>query len=179
MKYCLAILFLLTGAFSFGKGTYQTPDDFIKESLGAEAVERKVFWLEAQDRDIIESILSHKFHKLRIRYWQKAAETVWILDEIGKEAPITMGIHVSNGAIKNVRILIYRESRGDEVRHAFFTRQFLDAILTEDHALDRKIDGITGATLSVRAVTKMSRVALWLDSEVARKALTETGITAK
>jgi hypothetical protein len=34
------------------------------------------------------------------------------------------------------------------------------------HELDRNIDGISGATLSVRALTRLARVALLLDAEV-------------
>jgi hypothetical protein len=62
--------------------------------------------------------------------------------------------------------LIFRESRGWEVRHAFFTDQFDQATLTRNTELDRTIDNISGATLSVRAVTKLSRIALLLDQAV-------------
>jgi hypothetical protein len=34
------------------------------------------------------------------------------LDEIGKELPITIGVAVESGAIHNVRVLEFRESRG-------------------------------------------------------------------
>jgi hypothetical protein len=64
-----------------------------------------------------------------------------------------------------LRVLIYRESRGWEVRHAFFTRQFDQAQL-ENGKLDRSIDGITGATLSVEALQRAARLALWLDQQL-------------
>ena len=91
---------------------------------------------------------------------------MWVLDEIGKELPITTGIIVNNGAIERVRVLVFRESRGWEVRHDFFTNQFKGAGMTKDGRLDRQIDGISGATLSVRAVEKLARVALLLDPRV-------------
>jgi hypothetical protein len=88
------------------------------------------------------------------------------MEEIGKESPITVGIHIKQQAIVKTKVLVYRESRGDEVRHDFFTDQFKMARLTSERQLDRHIDGITGATLSVRALTKLSRIALYLDSKL-------------
>ncbi len=99
---------------------------------------------------------------LRLRYWGRDGRTAWILDEIGKEEPITTGIVVNGRAIEEVKVLIFRESRGWEVRHPFFTDQFKGARLGHDDQLDRHIDGISGATLSVRALKRLARVALFL-----------------
>lgn len=145
---------------------YQTSDEFISQAFNAAIPKAKVYWLEDQDKQVIEQILAHKFNKMRLRYWQQADETVWIMEEIGKESPITVGIHIKQQAIVKTKVLVYRESRGDEVRHDFFTDQFKTARLTQDQQLDRHIDGITGATLSVRALTKLSRIALYLDSKL-------------
>lgn len=178
MKTLLLSLLLFT-PFALGKGTYQTPENFIKEALGDQAVSKKTLWLDAEKKAVIETIVAHKFSKLRVRYWQHENETAWILNEIGKESPITIGIHVRNHAIVKTKVLIYRESRGDEVRHDFFTNQFTAATLNDDLSLDRDIDGITGATLSVRALTKMSRLALWLDQQVNKNTLTASVAQAK
>jgi Na+-translocating ferredoxin:NAD+ oxidoreductase RnfG subunit len=75
-------------------------------------------------------------------------------------------VTVADGAIENVRVLEFRESRGWEVRYPFFTDQFVDARLEDDGRLDRRIDGITGATLSVAAVTRIARIALLLDGTI-------------
>lgn len=178
MKF-FTILLSLIAPLLFAKGTYQSPEAFIQSALGNNAISKKVFWLDDTDRNVIKKIVKHDFKKLRVRYWQRGLDTVWILDEIGKESPITIGVHVSQGAIKQTKVLVYRESRGDEVRHNFFTKQFVNAKLTSDNHLDRDIDGITGATLSVRAVTKMSQLALWLDNEVSQKTLTASATKAK
>lgn len=63
-------------------------------------------------------------------------------------------------------MLIYRESGGWEVRYPVFTDQFRQASLTENGKLDVTIDGMFGATLSVNALTRLARVALYLDSQV-------------
>jgi len=111
-------------------------------------------------------MLGHDYKGLRIRYWKQDERTAWVLDEIGKDKPITTGFVIKNGRIERVRVLIFRESRGWEIRHAFFTDQFDKATLNKDRQLDRTIDNISGATLSVRAVTKLARVALLLDQAV-------------
>jgi hypothetical protein len=59
-------------------------------------------------------------------------------------------------------VLIFRESRGWEVRHDFFTDQFKGVTLNDDRELDLPIDNISGATLSVRALTRLARLALYL-----------------
>ena len=58
--------------------------------------------------------------------------------------------------------MAFRESRGWEIRHDFFTAQYRGLGLAADGALSREVDGITGATLSVRAVNRAARLALWL-----------------
>lgn len=163
----LFILLFLTQTHSvYAVSIYQTSDEFISQAFNAPTPKAKVYWLQDEDKLVIEEILAHRFNKMRIRYWQQANETVWILEEIGKESPITVGIHIKQQAIVKTKVLIYRESRGDEVRHDFFTDQFKTAKLTNDQQLDRHIDGITGATLSVRALTKLSRIALYLDGKL-------------
>jgi hypothetical protein len=104
---------------------------------------------------------------MRIRYWAEGGRTAWIVEEIGKEKPITTGIVVNDGSIERVKVLIFRESRGWEVRHDFFTKQFHGATLNGHRELDRSIDGISGATMSVSAVTRLARMVLLLDRKVA------------
>ncbi len=75
---------------------------------------------------------------------------------------------INEGRLEIIKVLVFRESRGEEIRHPFFTDQFKDARLDHKGNLDRTIDGISGATLSVRAMKKLARLALYLDAE-ARK----------
>lgn len=169
-KYLSLFVFALAMVFSdvaqAASGVYQTPAAFISHSFVDATPEAKVIWLTKEDRAVVADILQHKFNRMRIRYWQVDYETVWILNEIGKEKPITMGVHVKNNQINHFKVLTYRESRGDEVRHEFYAQQFINATLTEDNGLSQNVDGITGATLSVRATKKVARLALWLNAKV-------------
>jgi len=143
-------------------GAYQQPEDFVREAFGGAPPEPSRLWIDAALKAQIRQVLERDLGVLRLRFWGKDHRTAWILDEIGKERPITTGIVVENGTIERITVLVFRESRGFEVRYPFFTDQFRGARLREGLELDREIDGISGATLSVRALTKLARLALLL-----------------
>jgi hypothetical protein len=147
---------------------YLPPEKFLAETFDGKVPKPEVLWIAGQTRDAVEKILGHRAATLRVRYWPNGTRTAWILEEIGKTEPITTGIVVDHGSIARIAVLIYRESRGWEVRYPFFTDQFKGARLADANALDRDIDGISGATLSVRALTRLARVALLLDAELRR-----------
>ena len=79
--------------------------------------------------------------------------------------PITIGVVIDQGKISSVKILAYRESRGGEVRYPAYMAQYQGATLTDKYKLDKSIDGITGATLSVWAVNKVAALALYYHSQ--------------
>lgn len=145
---------------------YMSQDAFLVEAFTASAPEASRLWLSKDQKAEIKKLLGHEYNGLRVRYWKRDQRTAWILEEVGKEQPITIGVSVVAGRIERVHVLAFRESRGWEVRHGFFTDQFKNAALLPSRELDRTIDGITGATLSVRAVKKVARLALYLDSLV-------------
>jgi hypothetical protein len=148
-------------------GRYIETDEYLTAVFPDAVPATSTLWVAGELRDDVERMLGHRFASLRVRYWFDGDRSAWILDEIGKELPITIGVSVENGAVENVRVLEFRESRGWEVRYPFFTDQFVDARLGSDERLDRRIDGITGATLSVRAVTRIARIALLMHEHVA------------
>jgi hypothetical protein len=137
---CLLVCNQFLGSPAYATGNYQKPSEFIQQVFSGNVP--------------------------KIKYWRKDARTAWILEEIGKERPITAGIVINDSRIESINVLTFRESRGWEVRYPFFTDQFSDATLKENNQLDRHIDGISGATLSVKAMTKMARLALVLHEEI-------------
>ena len=136
---------------------------FLAKVFDNQPLKPKVIWLDQEKRYVMESILQHRAPYIRVKYWQKGAKTVWILNEIGKEKPITVGVVIEQSKIKQLSVLAFRESRGWEVKHDFFTRQFNDATINDELQLNQSIDGISGATLSVRALTKIAKIALYLE----------------
>ncbi len=155
-------LMAMIPAAGYGRGVYQSSEAFIAEVFAGEKPQVDVLWLTDERQAQVTKILGHPYKARRIRYWGVPGKTAWVLEEIGKEEPITAGIVIHNGKISLVRILEYRESRGDEVRHGFFTDQFKGAGMKTVTDLDRHVDGISGATLSVNAVTRLASMALYL-----------------
>lgn len=143
---------------------YEKPSDFLIRNFG-EIPKTRVIELNRGQQAAISRMLGHDYESRRIRYWKSGNKTAWILNEIGKTEPITTGYVISAGRIIELQVLIYRESHGWEVSRPFFTRQFKGAVLKGER-VDREIDGIVGATLSVRALTKLSAVALYLAQQV-------------
>jgi hypothetical protein len=144
---------------------YLEPDAFIKRSFEGEP-EQKLLWLDKELKASIKKILNRDYSGLRVRYWQKDSRTAWILEEIGKVKPITAGFLVEEGTLLEMQVLIYRESHGQEVQYSFFTNQFKGLQLDDKQKLDKGIDGISGATLSVNALTRLSLLALFLSKQV-------------
>ncbi len=162
----LALFLLFCSSLIQAESVYLSPEDFLSQTFGENVPAAQAFWFTKAHREAATRILGHAPAGARLRYWQENGRSVWIMDEIGKEYPITFGVVVNQQAIEQVRVLIYRESRGWEIRSAAFARQFLQAHLAAEQKLDRQIDGITGATLSVRAMQNVTRLALYLDQQI-------------
>ena len=151
---------------------YVTRDRFLLAVFGDPLPQPRAIWLRGELRQDVESILGHRYPALRIRYWLTNGpstpfpRSAWILEEIGKELPITVGLVIKGDAIESVQVLAFRESRGAEVRYPAFTRQFEGLTLTGQQRLSNTIDGISGATLSVSALKRLSRLALYLHRQV-------------
>lgn len=143
---------------------YLKPEQFLTEIFGSNTPKPQVLWVTKDIAKQAEKILGHTHGQLRQRYWKDNTKSAWIFDEIGKEEPITAGFVVSDGKILQVRVLTYRESRGGEVRYPVFLKQYEGVALQADAYLNRNIDGISGATLSVNAMNRMARLALYFDA---------------
>ena len=148
------------------RGVYQQPQDFLSDTFEGSVPEAAVIWLTGGRKQVVTELLGHSYTSLRVRYWARDQRSAWVLEEIGKEQPITVGLVISQGQLERIKVLEFRESRGWEVRHSFFTDQFRNARLDKGRNLDRDIDGISGATLSVRAMKKLAALALYLDGEL-------------
>ena len=164
LSCALLLSYLLSAASApSAKGVYQSSEDFLREVFSGQIPSVQTMWITNDIGEGAQEILGHPLGVMREHYWEQQKRTAWILEEIGKERPITVGVVINEGRIEQMRVLIYRESRGDDVRQPFFLDQFKGALLRNDRELDRPIDGVSGATLSVRALTKLARLALFLD----------------
>jgi hypothetical protein len=145
--------------------TYETQAEFLERAFSGSPPDPNIIWLSGDRKTTVRQILTHDYPALRLRYWCKDSRTAWVLEEIGKELPITVGIIIKGAYIENLRVLTYRENRGEEVTTPAFTDQFIDRTRTTNGELDKHIDGISGATLSVQALTRLATMALFLHAE--------------
>lgn len=161
----LSIFLIFAISICVNATTYQEPVAYINAVFSGDVPKVSKIWIGKDLKVKIRKIMKHDLGLLRLKYWENNGRTAWILEEIGKERLITAGIVVNDNKIESVKVLSFRESRGWEVRYPFFTDQFNNVSLKENHVLNKYIDGISGATLSVNAMKKMVRLALLLHQE--------------
>jgi len=144
-----------------GDQVFLTTQAYVAQVFPNTQPKLETLWPTGELREQLTKILGHR-PSLRFKYWGANNKTVWVLDEIGKDRPITAAVTIVRGKIEDVQVLVFRESRGWEIKHEFFTRQFNRLWLGPKQQLSARIDNITGATLSVKAMTRMAKAALLL-----------------
>ena len=168
MKYLLLSLLLpLLPFWAVAEEVYQTQDAFIAEHFVPNAEQLRYEPPQALQKTV-NKIMRHRYPLRAVPYWQQGNKTAWVLEEIGKYKPITTGIVVNDGKIETLKVLTYRESHGWEVRYPSFTDQFKEAALKDNNKLDTHIDGISGATLSVKALTRLGQLALFYHQQLVK-----------
>lgn len=143
----------------------ETQEAFLAEAFGATPPPAKVLDLSGGTQSQIESALGHPLLQTRLHYWKAGNRSAWVFEDKGKQGyqPTLCGFVISGGAVDIARVLIYRESHGEEVTQPSFLKQFAGA-RAAGNQLDRHIDGISGATLSVLMMQRMARAAIAMDS---------------
>jgi len=150
---------------------YFTEGEALVKVFGKDAQVAAEDWVPDEDqRERIESALGRRltetgfvFHRGR----QGERDLGWaiVLEEKGRFKPITFMVQVKqDGEVGMVLVMVYRESRGDGVKRQRFLKQFRDRDVDDTLRLNRNIVGVSGATLSSRALTAGVRKALVLGS---------------
>ena len=162
----VSLLSLILTGCAWAKEKPQSQAVFLAQVFGTELPQAEMIRLSEVDKTRIKGILQHPLTFQRVRYWKKGSSAVWLLDEVGKHKPITAAFWLENGVIKKVKVLAFRETRGWEIKYPYFLKQFRGISLLENNTLSAKVDGISGATLSVRAMKKMAYIALYLNQQI-------------
>lgn len=110
--------------------------------------------LSAEDIAAVERETGTRYFAGALRAW-KAADGYFFVDAvIGKHDLINYAIALtSDGKVRQVEILEYREAYGGEVRNAAWRSQFIGRAHGDPVQLGRDIRNISGATLSCQHVT--------------------------
>jgi len=121
----------------------------------ADEVKKERLWLSKDQILAIEELNMYKIHETRFTFYTgikngKSMGSMLIDNIIGKSFPITfMTVINTDGTVRDVEIMVYREPQGWEVKYKSFRSQFYGKDTSSDR---RKVLSITGATLSVNAV---------------------------
>jgi len=101
-----------------------------------------------------------RFMRDQIYIWEISRNEEMIglayLDNVkGKSQPITYAVFFdSQGMVEESHIIKYREPIGGEVSNQYWLNQFFGKSWESDYKIGPDIDGISGATISVNAVTR-------------------------
>ena len=180
----MRLMCLLTAIGALGSASAQAPSAVeigpIQVYMTAEEAQAKIFptlastRLEVKDvstalKEQAEAQLGRRFAEdsLRVHLLYDAADRLlgyaMVTEEIGKYRPITFMVGVDpQFKIEGAAVLIYRESRGGEVRRSRFLRQYRGKSSADPIRINRDIVNISGATMSVQALNFSVRKLLYL-----------------
>ena len=101
-----------------------------------------------------------RFLKKHIYIWEVIQKDTLIglaiLDNVkGKSQPITYAVFFDEtGIVSQSHIIKYREPIGGEISHKYWLNQFWGKSSNSEYEVGTDVDGISGATISVNAVTR-------------------------
>ena len=124
---------------------------------------RRVFGTEASADTLVVGADS----VLRVRRNDSLLGFAVVRNVTGKDQPITFLVAIDTAdRLRDIDILVYRESYGGEVAYEAWRRQFRGKSASDPLQVGRDIRTISGATISVNAVTlgvrrALAQLALW------------------
>ena len=157
----VSFVFLSTFAFAEEEKKFQLQVYLTKKQAfeiafpGADKIKKERLWLTKEEIRAIEEIYMYKIYETRFTFYTgikngKSMGSMLIDNIIGKSFPITfMTVLNTDGTVRDVEIMVYREPQGWEVRYKSFRSQFYGKDTSSN---SNEILSISGATLSVRAV---------------------------
>ena len=119
-----------------------------------------ILLLDKQVKKKVENKVKQKFYRDKLYYWNitKGDSTMayaFLDNVIGKSMPITFLVILNmNGNIINTNVIKYREAYGGEVGNIRWLKQFFNRNKNSSYNLGGNIDGISGATISVKSMSK-------------------------
>ncbi len=137
-----------------------------------ESVTRKVHAFTREQKSRIESQTGWTLAESSVTVFEgrigvRPSGWAMVCEEIGKFKPMTFMVRVSaDGKVERVEVMVYREPVGAEVRRKRFWGQFRGKTVHDRLRLNRDILNITGATMSVQAMTAGVRKSLVIISEL-------------
>jgi len=156
----LILLFFITINISASEFTKMAETEFKTLISKDITFKMKKYKIPSSVRNEIQKKVKQRFYKKWLYFWKitdKNSKTYYsFVDNVmGKQYPITFMVVFDNkGNIILSKILKYRNLKGRELKKASWLNQFLNMNNKSSFVLDKDIDGISGATISSKALTK-------------------------
>ncbi len=150
---------------------------YLKEEEGiklmlpkSERIRKDVIRLGSEKKSLIEERIGWKFPEESFEvYIGETGDQVdgyaVVQNTIGKHKPMTYMVGVDHkGSISDIELLVFRESRGSEVRQKRFNAQYEGKSVLDPVRINKDIINISGATMSVRSMSAgIKRVLVLID----------------
>ena len=165
MKNIIKTLLLILATISTSAFSEEIADKnrFLMSGLDVKELPGHSYIIINEDiQDNIKKILKDTYHLPIIKYWKAGNKVGFVLEAIGKHEFITTGYIVENNKIIDAKVLVYRENYGYEIEHDYFLDQIRGNSMKKNGKLVKSIANISGATLSVKAMRKLSKLSLYL-----------------
>ena len=154
------ILIILTSFLVAGDIKSACEEHLLSLYLKDTDIRMHILNLDRQIKKEVENKVKQKFYRDKLYYWTISQRDTTIayafLDNvIGKSMPITFMVILNiDGNIINANVIKYREAYGSEVGNKGWLQQFINFNNNSDYSSGKDIDGISGATISVKSMSK-------------------------
>lgn len=133
-------------------------------------IRKEVIRLTHEQKEQIETRIGWKFPEEEFELYtgetgEKHDGYAMIHNTIGKHKPMTYMVGVDTGGqVTHVELMVFRESRGSEVRKKRFNYQYEGKTVLDPVRINKDIINISGATMSVRSMSAgVKRVLVLID----------------
>ena len=158
MKY--SILIILTSLLAAGNIQIACEEYLFNLYPKNTDISMQILQLDKQVTKEVENQVKQKFYKDKLYYWKITKEDstmayAFLDNVIGKSMPITFLVILNiNGDIINTNVIKYREAYGGEVGNKGWLQQFYNRNNNSSYNIGKDINGISGATISVKSMSK-------------------------
>jgi hypothetical protein len=133
-------------------------------------IRKEIIRLTREQKEHIESRIGWKFPEQEFEVYIGETGTqldgyAMIHNTVGKHKPMTYMVGVDpEGQVTHVELMVFRESRGSEIRKKRFNYQYEGKTVLDPVRINKDIINISGATMSVRSMSAgVKRVLVLID----------------
>ncbi len=138
--------------------------DYLKKELaGAAKMSKENFSVSADKKKELSKIAPDAQDEQFTFYYAKKADgaldkACTVVAQQGKEGPMSIGVCFDNvGLVQSVTILSSEEEHGKKVAEESWLKQFKGKKVSDAFQVGRDVDGVSGATMSSKAVAETLR----------------------